>query len=56
MNDRKFSEQLVGQIITYFHDHYGIKISNVQAEGFLNSLANLYLTFYQIETNKQKNK
>ena len=54
MNNLKFSEELTIQIITYFHDHYGIKISNIQAEGFLNSLADLYLAFYQIQNNKHK--
>ena len=56
MNNLKFSEELTIQIITYFHDHCGIKISDAQAEEFLNSLADLYLTFYQIQNNKQKNK
>lgn len=56
MNSHKFSEELIIQIRTYFQDHYGIKINDVQAEEFLNSLADLYLAFYQIQTNKQQNK
>lgn len=52
MSNLKFSDKLIIQIITYFQDHYGIKISNTQAEEFLNSLADLYLAFHQIKINK----
>jgi hypothetical protein len=53
MNNFKFSCKLNAQIINYFQEQYGIKISNIQAEEFLNSLANLYLAFYQLKANKQ---
>ena len=55
MSNLKFSDKLITQIISYFQDHYGIKISNVQAEEFLDSLAELYLAFWNIEQNKKKN-
>jgi hypothetical protein len=53
MSDLKFSDKLILQITIYFRNHYGIKISNTQAKEFLNSLADLYLTFHQIK-NKRK--
>jgi len=56
MSNSKFSDKLIVQITIYFHDHYGIKISKIQAEEFLNSLADLYLAFHQIKINKYKNK
>jgi hypothetical protein len=53
MSDFKFSDKLILQITIYFRDHYGIKISNTQAKEFLNSLAELYLSFWTIKQNKK---
>jgi hypothetical protein len=51
-----FCKDLIQKIQIYFSHTYNIRLDNKQAEEFLNSLADLYLAFYQIQTNKHKNK
>jgi uncharacterized protein (DUF2164 family) len=51
-----FCKELIQKIQEYFLQTYNIKLSDEQAEEFLNSLADLYLAFHQIKINKQKNK
>lgn len=51
-----FCKELIQKIKTYFSHTYNIKLDDKQAEEYLNSLAELYLAFYQIQINKQKNK
>ena len=47
-----FCKELIQKIQIYFSHTYNIKLDDQQAEGFLNSLADLYLAFYQIQNNK----
>ena len=49
-----FCKELIQKIQIYFLRTYSIKLDDKQAEEFLNSLAGLYLAFYQIQTNKHK--
>jgi len=51
-----FCKELIQKIQIYFSHIYNIKLDDKQAEEFLNSLADFYLAFYQIQTNKQINK
>jgi hypothetical protein len=54
--EKQFSDTLVQKMITYAARVHGKKISADEAEGYLNSLARVYLTFYEIEKRKKGGK
>jgi hypothetical protein len=41
----KFSQQLRNQMIEYFQKYHSLTISDEQADEYLNSLADLFITF-----------
>lgn len=49
----KFPEQLVGRVVTYFHNKHNQNITREEAEEYLDSLADLYLSFHSIKNNKK---
>lgn len=52
MKDTKFSEQLITEITLYFHNHYNLNLNPEQAEEYLDSLADLFLAFANLQKDK----
>jgi hypothetical protein len=48
----KFSKQLIEDFIDYWHKRWNEKISADQAEQYLVSLSDLYLSIHKIERDK----
>jgi len=51
----QFSEGLKVKLIKYFWKYYGIRLTSEKAERYLDSLADLYLSYYRVKE-KQKQK
>jgi len=45
----QFSEGLKAKLIKYFWKYYGIRLTGEKAERYLDSLADLYLSYYRIK-------
>ncbi|MCX6715660.1 MAG: hypothetical protein NT077_01425 [Candidatus Taylorbacteria bacterium] len=52
----RFSQKLIDELIKVWKDEHGIDISEDTANEYLNSFADLYLTFARIEERNKDNK